>query len=68
MKIIFFLEYAIADGLRRLDTNIMNIEQCAKAHKYSGFPVRKNKNICAGGEKGNSLNKIIFKYLLNIII
>ena len=29
----------------------MSIGECSKAHKNSGFPVRPNKNICAGGDK-----------------
>ena len=41
----------------------MNIAKCTKAHKYSGFPVRKRKNICAGGEEGVIARMIEFKFL-----
>ena len=41
----------------------MNIAKCTKAHKYSGFPVRKRKNICAGGEEGIIARMIEFKFL-----
>ena len=47
-----FPEINVADDLQRLDTGIMNIAKCSIAHKYSGFPVREDKNICAGGDKG----------------
>ena len=50
---LFFSEADVADELQRLDTGIMNIDQCVTAHKNSGFPVRPRKNICAGGDKGN---------------
>ena len=59
----FRLEYSIADELQRLDTNVMNIDQCTKTHKYSGFPVRKRKNVCAGGEKGVITRIIECKFL-----
>ena len=42
-----------ANQLQRLDTGVMEYDQCVKAHEDSGSPVIKNNNVCAGGEEGN---------------
>ena len=62
------LAYNPANQLQRLDTVVMEYVQCVKAHKDSGSPIKKDNNICAGGDEGMLYDLLKIWYIEDLSI